>query len=235
MKSLKLAPWILAIVIILTGPSAFSGSQTNANQPVEGEVFIKGNGSRIPFKAQFVEDGIQIGTNSVRVVYVLREARTGYVWWDSGMVLPSSTFYVSHFTALMQEGWRQDVGVVDGLGIVSLSERSLAIYNMQTSSLQEVKKQVSSGIETGQTNSVWPLDQHCKVVKLPLRETSGDDYAEDPYSSAPTGNYIALVSLMCTNSILSIKIKSNYAPTNAFAVVDLDSDVKIIKATRSSN
>jgi hypothetical protein len=172
-----------------------------------------------------------VATNSYIFTLILRDPQTGYVWWFAEKGLQKDS-YAPGFSVLWQNKWRERFWIVPKVGIVQVGNHDLEIYDMRSASLGDAQRELLAGLAEGKQSGVWPASQH--QTNVTLIKALGEEFFYLPGSARPI-DPPGIMGLGFTNRVLSIKLKSTVAKTNTVADVDLDSDFKIIKASRSDN
>jgi hypothetical protein len=194
-------------------------------------VNLKSNGLGLPEKSQLVTGVVELPSSNHILFILLREAKTGYTWWQYEY-RPKGDFshpldvqdYINEFESSF---W-----VVPDIGIAQLVDRTrLVITDMKTANIEDARRQLIAGFIAGQTNNVWPLEQHQKEINLPLIQPLGEDYFHVPGTAMPPPSPEVL-ALGFTDGTWTMKLESATAKTNRIAMVELDSHFKVLKATR---
>lgn len=221
---------LLAVASISTAVAA-NGEDSATNGAAKGETIINLNGTGMSSKAQFVSGMVETIANNVYFI-MLREPQTGYTWWQEEY-RPKNDFSSSLEVRDSNE-FGKSFWVVSEIGIVRLmGQRRLELTAIKTTSIADAERQLIAGIKTGKSNTVWPLNQHQKEIILPLMQPLGRDFYYIPMVAMPPPPPKVL-ALGFTNGTWSINLESSVAKTNRVAVVELDSDFKVLKATRSN-
>lgn len=217
---------MLAMVISVT---ILCSGQGVTPWPSKGEAIVNGNGTGSHMTAEFMADMTQTATNNCIFTLILRDPQSGYVWWFAEQGVQKDS-YAPGFTALWQNRWRDRFWIVPTVGIVQLEDYHLQIYDMKAASLEDGQRQLLAGLIDGKENGVWPPEKH--LTKMNLSEVLGEEFFRVPGSARPV-DPPEVRTLGFTNGVWSITLISSILKTNAVADVELDSNMKLIKASRS--
>ena len=225
---------VLAMFLVVVGVLTARGQDSADSGAAKGGVTVtlKSNGSGLPVKAQFVSGVVELAASNHVFFILLRDEQTGYTWWQDEYS-PKNNFRSSLVADYINE-FESSFWVVPEIGIAQFMDRNrLVLTDMKTASIEEARRQLIAGYTAGLTNNVWLLEQHQKEIRLPLVQTLGDDFFSRPMVALPSPTPKVL-SLGFINGTWSIKLESVMAKTNRIAVVELNSEYKVLKATRSN-
>jgi hypothetical protein len=228
MKAFKICLFVQVAILSTLYVQLTNGQNMNTNQTAVGETILAENSVNSISRAQFAVGNKELATNNYAYFVILREPGSGYTWC-----------WVEYHTAknyppLNPQEWSKDLLAVPNIGIVHLlGGMTLEITDIKTTSLEDARQQLIAGVTTHLSNAVWPLEDHQKTVRLPLVKTLGDDFYYIP-NDARMPPSPKLLELGFKNGIWTIKLESKTAKTNRVAVIGLNSDYKVLNATRSN-
>ncbi len=220
-------------ILFLAGFCTVSAQNSVDNAAAKDGVTVnlKSNGLGLPEKAQLVTGVVELPSSNHIFFILLREAQTGYTWWQ-GEYRPNSDFSSPLVVQDYIDEFESSFWVVPDIGIAQLMDR-LELTDMKTASIEDARRQLIAGFTTGATNNVWPHEQHQKEINLwPVHQSLGEDFFRGPMVGLPVSSPKVL-SLGFTNGTWSIKLESAMKTTNRIAVVEMDSNFKVLKAIRS--
>ncbi len=202
-----------------------NGQETNA--PFTGDAVI--NGTNGPVKVQFMTFAAHqsLGGAPYTFYVILRNPETGFTWWI-GLGSSSSQSDQPDEVASWKMNWRNNFWIVPQFGILRISSDVLK-YKMKSESLEEARQELLDGSASGQENDLWPLEKHMEAISL--YNLLGTNFVSDPrlpmFSPPPKVRQVGF-----DDGVLTIELESSIR-TNLTATIELDSNLKVPKATSS--